>query len=69
MKPRFKGKLTEQLKYCQRIIIELHSKKYKSHGWVFYDPVDVDGLGLTDYYDIIQQPMDFGTVKVGGVFC
>ncbi len=25
--------------------------------------MDVAGLGLTDYYDIIKNPMDLGTVK------
>ncbi|MBA0833755.1 hypothetical protein Goarm_006177, partial [Gossypium armourianum] len=26
-------------------------------------PVDVEGLGLHDYYEIVQKPMDFGTIK------
>ena len=33
------------------------------HGWVFNTPVDVVGLGLHDYHQIIKQPMDLGTVK------
>ncbi|CAI9752966.1 unnamed protein product [Fraxinus pennsylvanica] len=33
------------------------------HGWVFNTPVDVKGLGLHDYYQIIKSPMDLGTVK------
>ncbi|KAL5141013.1 Transcription factor GTE1 [Glycine soja] len=31
--------------------------------WPFMDPVDVEGLGLSDYYQIIEKPMDFGTIK------
>ncbi|KAL2341736.1 hypothetical protein Fmac_009676 [Flemingia macrophylla] len=31
--------------------------------WPFMDPVDVEGLGLHDYYEIIEKPMDFSTVK------
>ncbi|RHY33783.1 hypothetical protein DYB32_001415 [Aphanomyces invadans] len=29
----------------------------------FLEPVDVEGLGLTDYLDIVSTPMDLGTVK------
>jgi hypothetical protein len=31
--------------------------------WPFMQPVDVEGLGLHDYYKIIEKPMDFGTIK------
>ncbi|CAI4221589.1 unnamed protein product [Auanema sp. JU1783] len=61
--PRFKGKLTESLKFCQKVINELLSKKYKGFTWPFLEPVDVDGLKLYDYYDIITHPMDLGTIK------
>ncbi|MFH4979228.1 hypothetical protein AB6A40_005937 [Gnathostoma spinigerum] len=63
MKPRFKGKMTEQMKYCHRVITELFSKKCKSFTWPFLEPVDVEGLKLHDYYDIVKQPMDLGTVR------
>ncbi|KAE8665157.1 GNS1/SUR4 membrane protein family [Hibiscus syriacus] len=26
-------------------------------------PVDVEGLGLHDYYEVVQKPMDFGIIK------
>jgi len=29
----------------------------------FRSPVDPNALGIPDYFDIIKQPMDFGTVK------
>lgn len=31
--------------------------------WPFMQPVDVEGLGLHDYYDIIDRPMDLSTIK------
>jgi len=30
---------------------------------IFNEPLDADELGLHDYYDIIKQPMDLGTIK------
>ncbi|KDP25734.1 hypothetical protein JCGZ_23955 [Jatropha curcas] len=31
--------------------------------WPFMQPVDVKGLGLHDYYEVIDKPMDFSTIK------
>ncbi|KAJ4702772.1 Transcription factor like [Melia azedarach] len=31
--------------------------------WPFMNPVDVKGLGLHDYYEVIEKPMDFSTIK------
>ncbi|KAG7638517.1 Bromodomain-like superfamily [Arabidopsis thaliana x Arabidopsis arenosa] len=31
--------------------------------WPFLEPVDVKGLGLHDYYKVIEKPMDLGTIK------
>ncbi|KAE8585175.1 hypothetical protein XENTR_v10021235 [Xenopus tropicalis] len=58
-----KGKLSEQLKYCNGILKELLSKKHAAYAWPFYKPVDVSALGLHDYYDIIKHPMDLSTIK------
>ncbi|XP_057981371.1 transcription factor GTE1 [Malania oleifera] len=35
------------------------------HKWAgpFMQPVDVEGLGLHDYYEVIDKPMDLGTIK------
>ncbi|KAL7616604.1 transcription factor GTE1 [Lactuca sativa] len=35
------------------------------HKWSgpFMQPVDVVGLGLHDYYEVIEKPMDFSTIK------
>ena len=53
-----------QLKYCNQLLKELFSKRHLEYAWPFYKPVDVKGLGLTDYFDIIEQPMDMGSVRV-----
>jgi len=34
------------------------------YAWPFLQPVAVELLGLSDYYDLIKRPMDLGTVKV-----
>ncbi|XP_004487173.1 transcription factor GTE4 [Cicer arietinum] len=48
------------LKSCSSLLEKLMKHK---HCWVFNTPVDVEGLGLHDYYIIISHPMDLGTVK------
>lgn len=58
-----KGKKSERMKYCASILKELLSKRHYSYAWPFYVPVDAEGLGLDDYYDLIKHPMDLGTVK------
>jgi bromodomain-containing protein 4 len=58
-----KGKLNDSLKECNKILKELLSKRHSSYAWPFYEPVNVEFLGLQDYHDIILNPMDLGTVK------
>ncbi|XP_055522086.1 bromodomain-containing protein 2-like isoform X5 [Leucoraja erinacea] len=58
-----KGKLSEQLKYCNGILKELLSKKHAAYAWPFYKPVDANALGLHDYHDLIKHPMDLSTIK------
>lgn len=48
------------MKNCAQLMTKLMKQK---HAWIFNKPVDVIGMGLHDYYDIIKQPMDLGTVK------
>ncbi|CAK9138025.1 unnamed protein product [Ilex paraguariensis] len=40
-------------------------RQITQHKWAgpFMQPVDVVGLGLHDYYEVIEKPMDFSTVK------
>lgn len=32
-------------------------------GYYFHEPVDPSKYGIDDYFDIIAEPMDFGTIK------
>ena len=50
---RLKAKFGELLKGLQG----------HSHGWVFNSPVDPVELGLPDYFEVIDKPMDLGSVK------
>ncbi|CAI8592551.1 unnamed protein product [Vicia faba] len=54
------GVVSKYLKSCSSLLEKLMKHK---HGWVFNKPVDVEGLGLHDYFIIISHPMDLGTVK------
>ena len=61
-----RGRLTEQLRFCEGILKEMLSKKHAAYAWPFYKPVDAEALALHDYHDIIKLPMDLGSVKVSG---
>ncbi|XP_068666266.1 transcription factor GTE4-like isoform X2 [Aristolochia californica] len=52
--------MAQAFKHCMNLLMKLIKHK---HGWVFDKPVDVKALGLHDYYTIIKNPMDLGTVK------
>ena len=58
-----KTKLNVQLKYCNNILKELLSQKYKDLNWPFRLPVDPVELGLPDYCEIIKEPIDLGTIR------
>jgi hypothetical protein len=32
--------------------------------YIFHAPVDMEKYNITDYYDVIKKPMDFGTIKL-----
>ncbi|MED6168888.1 hypothetical protein PIB30_015946 [Stylosanthes scabra] len=48
------------MKSCSQVLQKIMKHKL---GWIFNTPVDVVGMGLHDYYDIVKKPMDLGTVK------
>jgi len=60
---RKKSKSNPRIKFCERIVRELRSKKHETYAWPFYEPVDVQALGILDYYKIITKPMDLDTAK------
>jgi hypothetical protein len=55
-----------QLKLCKDILDALCSHE---NAFLFLNPVDVIGLGLTDYHTIIKNPMDYSTIRVRLLFC
>ncbi|CAA0808697.1 Transcription factor GTE4 [Striga hermonthica] len=56
----FEKSRNQMFKNCSSLLQRLMKHK---HGWVFNEPVDVKGMGLIDYHDIIKHPMDLGTIK------
>lgn len=48
------------LKECGKIVGKLIKHKF---GYIFRTPVDAVALGLLDYHQIVEHPMDLGTVK------
>ncbi|CAI9762736.1 unnamed protein product [Fraxinus pennsylvanica] len=49
-------------KSCRALTRHLNITQHKGAG-PFMQPVDVVGLGLHDYYEVIEKPMDFSTIK------
>ena len=45
---------------CLEVLKVLQSHQ---HGWVFNTPVDPVELGLPDYFHVVKQPMDLGSIK------
>ncbi|XAR50304.1 hypothetical protein NMG60_11004591 [Bertholletia excelsa] len=48
------------MKQCENLLNRLMTHQY---GWVFNTPVDVVKLNIPDYFNVIKNPMDLGTVK------
>ncbi|XP_059662704.1 transcription factor GTE4-like [Cornus florida] len=51
--------MSQAFKSCSDLLTKLMKNK---HAWVFNKPVDAKALGLHDYDDVIEHPMDLGTV-------
>ncbi|KAG8638722.1 transcription factor GTE10 isoform X1 [Manihot esculenta] len=48
------------MKQCETLLNRLLAHQF---GWVFSEPVDVVKLNIPDYFTVIKNPMDLGTVK------
>lgn len=51
--------LSSDLRKCLKLLIQLRNDKVS---WPFNQPVDPVALNIPDYFEIIKQPMDFGTI-------
>ncbi|KAF4348612.1 hypothetical protein F8388_021000 [Cannabis sativa] len=48
---------------CLLLVMWFYQITQHKWAWPFLEPVDVEGLNLLDYYEVIEKPMDFGTIK------
>ena len=53
----------KEIKLCAAVLKELFQKRHQVYAWPFYQPVDVEGLKLHDYHDVIKKPMDLSTIQ------
>lgn len=53
-------KLTDAMRRCRDLLTTMMSQKF-SH--IFNAPVDAVALNIPNYFNVIKQPMDLGTVK------
>ncbi|XP_034439128.1 bromodomain testis-specific protein isoform X2 [Hippoglossus hippoglossus] len=58
--PKKPGRVTNQLQYLDKVVIKALLRHQFS--WPFRQPVDAVALRLPDYYTIIKNPMDLGTI-------
>ena len=62
-KPRLRKKNAAQLRFCQSVMKELQKKVHEPYSYPFIAPVDAVALQIPDYYKIIKNPMDLGTIE------
>ncbi|XP_020581613.1 transcription factor GTE1-like isoform X1 [Phalaenopsis equestris] len=53
-------RMQELMRQFGTILRQISQHKW---AWPFMEPVDVEGLGLHDYYEIIKKPMDLSTIR------
>lgn len=63
-KPKVKDDGTaEQLRFCGKILTDLHGKRHWAIAHPFYEPVDPIKLDIPTYPKIIKKPMDLSTMR------
>lgn len=53
----------KDMKICAGVLKELFQKRHQVYAWPFYQPVDVEGLKLHDYHEVIKKPMDLSSIQ------
>ncbi|KAG5639317.1 hypothetical protein H0H81_004520 [Sphagnurus paluster] len=54
---------SEQLKFCGRLLNDLHKKQYMAFASPFYEPVDWVKLDIPTYPKLVKKPMDLSTIR------
>jgi bromodomain-containing factor 1 len=49
--------------FCRQVLSELTKKTHQNINWAFMQPVDPVALGIPDYFTVIKNPMDLGTIR------
>ncbi|CAL1696537.1 unnamed protein product [Somion occarium] len=57
------GAIAEQLKFCDKVLKDLHKKTHYNIAHPFYEPVDWIKLDIPSYPKIIKRPMDLSTMR------
>lgn len=58
-----KPNLSKPLEYCREILQELLGPEHSGYARPFYYPIDAKLMNLDNYHDVVEVPMDLGTVK------
>ncbi|KAF9014933.1 Bromodomain-containing protein [Cyathus striatus] len=53
----------EQLRFCSKVLTDLHKKQYYNIAHPFYEPVDWVKLEIPSYPKVIKKPMDLSTMR------
>lgn len=61
-KPR-KKKFAAELRFCSQTVKELMSKKHNGYNFPFVAPVDPVALNIPNYFKVVKEPMDLGTIQ------
>ena len=61
-KPK-KKKYQMELKFCQHVLNEIKKPRYRALADPFLVKVDPVALNIPTYFNVIRQPMDFGTIQ------
>ncbi|KAG5648164.1 hypothetical protein DXG03_006118 [Asterophora parasitica] len=54
---------SEQLRFCSKLLTDLHKKQYITFASPFYEPVDWVKLDIPTYPRLVKKPMDLSTIR------